>query len=478
MLLSWSNQLARLLDRSRDASQVRDRRRIVHAVKHLRHADLVGPANLSASKVARGQRGLQTDIHDRGLDDLVDVVDVDDVRPVSRGLPRSAVNLLGQCGLHVFHHAVVVGLAKEIRQKESRDVHAFVRIRIAVIDGDAFGGGPQRLACHVRQETRLFVVHLFSADVREQLLRENVRDVVGLVGLGRPRMRVLTDPRQCLLVRLNRPRLHDRLRHHRVIRGLVLTAQNEFADLSVRQDAQRAKEDDNRDLRFDARDRHTNHRQQLILGMIHDLDGVGLGHLVIVGTDALDLHDLQFFHASTAVAKDKGAIFRHALHGDHRALSTLNNEVASHVFGTLAHRGGRDMLLVVEKTVFGPHHHGDFSQVNMGKDTDVGFADAVAGMINEDRRHFHVHVERGGIRQIAKAGIIGHHRMNGTVVLEDRRLTNGDLFEFQRHFVFMLNRSSSHRAVGRGAHQSMGSRRGESCRRRQRRTRSRQGNFR
>ena len=170
MLLSWSNQLARLLDRRRDASQVRNRRRIVHAVEHLRHTNLVGPADLSASKVARGQRGLQTDIHDRGLDDLVDVVDVDDVGPVSRGLPRSAVNLLGQCGLHVLHHAVVVSLAKEIGQKESRDVHTFVRIRITVIDGDAFRGGPQRLACHVRQETRLFVVHLFSADVREQLL--------------------------------------------------------------------------------------------------------------------------------------------------------------------------------------------------------------------------------------------------------------------------------------------------------------------
>ena len=330
----------------------------------------------------------------------------------------------------------------------------------------------------MRQETRLFVVHLFSADVREQLLRENVRNVVGLVGLRRPGMRVLTDPRQRLLVRLNRRRLHDRLRHHGVIRGLVLAAQNELADLFVRQDAQRTKEDNDGDLRFDARDRHTNHRQQLILGMIHDLDGVGLGHLVIVRADALDFHHLQFFHASTAVAKDEGAIFRHALHRDHRALSTLNNEVAAHVFGALPHRGGRDMLLVMEKTVFGPHHHGDLSQVNMGKDADVGFADAVASMVNEDRRHFHIHVERSRIGEIAKAGIIGHHGVNRTVVLENRRLANGDLFEFERHLVFVLNRSSSHRAVCRGAHQRMGRRRGESCRCRQRRTRSRQGNFR
>ena len=279
-------------------------------------------------------------------------------------------------------------------------------------------------------------------------------------------MRVLTDPRQRLLVRLNGGCLHDGLRHHGVIHGLVLTTQDEFADLSVRQDAQRAKEDDDGDLRFDAGNRHTDHGQQLILGMIHDLDGVGLGHLVIIRADALDLYDLQFFHASAAVAKDKGAIFRHALHGDHRTLSTLNNEVATHVFRALSHRGGRDMLLVVEKTVFGPHHHGDLSQVNMGKDADIGFADAVAGMIDKDRRHFHIHVERGRIGEIAKAGVIGHHRMNGTVVLENRRLTNGDLFEFQRHFVFMLNRLSSHRAVGRGAHQRMGCRRGESCRRR------------
>ena len=114
----------------------------------------------------------------------------------------------------------------------------------------------------------------------------------------------------------------------------------------------------------------------------------------------------------------------------------------------------------------------------MGKDTNIGFADAVAGMIDEDRRHFHIHVERSRIGEIAKAGVIGHHRMNGTVVLEDRRLANGDLFEFQRHLVFVLNRSSSHCAVGCGAHQRMSSSRGESRRRRQRRTRSRQGNFR
>ena len=339
------------------------------------------------------------------------------------------MNLLRQCSLHVLDHAVVVGLAKEIGQKESRDVHAFVRIRITIVNGDAFGGGPQRLACHVRQETRLFVVHLFSADVREQLLRENVRNVVGLVGLGRPRVRVLTDPRQRLFVRLNRPRLHDRLGHDRVIGGFILAAQNELADLSVRQDAQCTKEDDDGDLRFDAGNRHTNHRQQLIFRVIHDLDRIGLGHLVVVGTDALDLHDLQFFHASTAVAKDKGAIFGHALHRDHRALSTLDNEVATHVFGTLPHRGGRDMLLVMEKTVFGPDHHGDLSQVNMGKDADIGFADAVASMVNEDRRHFHIHVERGRIGKIAKAGIIRHHRMNGAIVLKDRRLADGDLFK-------------------------------------------------
>ena len=35
VLLSWSNQLARLLNRSRDASQMRDGRRIVHAIEHL-----------------------------------------------------------------------------------------------------------------------------------------------------------------------------------------------------------------------------------------------------------------------------------------------------------------------------------------------------------------------------------------------------------------------------------------------------------
>ena len=135
--------------------------------------------------------------------------------------------------------------------------------------------------------------------------------------------------------------------------------------------------------------------------MVDDFDGIGFRDLVIVGSDAFDFHDFHFLHVAASVAKDKGAIFRHAFHGDHRSLTALNDKVSTHVLGTLAHFRGMNVLLVMKETVFGSDHDGNLSKVNVGKDAHIGFANAVARMVNEGSRHFDIHVKRGGVRQIA-----------------------------------------------------------------------------
>ena len=87
VLFTRGDQLTRLLNRRRNATQVGDSCRVVHTVQHLGYADFVGAADLAAPKVSRCQGGFQADIHDRRLDDFVDVVNVDDLGPIPSGLP-------------------------------------------------------------------------------------------------------------------------------------------------------------------------------------------------------------------------------------------------------------------------------------------------------------------------------------------------------------------------------------------------------
>ena len=117
--------------------------------------------------------------------------------------------------------------------------------------------------------------------------------------------------------------------------------------------------------------------------------------------------------------------------------------------------------------------------MDVGKDADVGFANAIAGMIDKGGGNFDVHVQGSGIGKIAEAGVVGHHGVNGAIVFKDGRLSDGNFFKFERYFIFVLNLSSQHsHAIGSSTHKSIGGGGGETGGGRQRRTRARQGNFR
>ncbi len=96
------------------------------------------------------------------------------------------------------------------------------------------------------------------------------------------------------------------------------------------------------------------------------------------------------------------------------------------------------MLLVVQEAVLGPHHDRDLTQMHIGKETDVGFADAVSSMIDECGGDFHIHVQGGGIGKIAKARVVGHHRVNRAVVFKDGGFADGDFLKLEGNLVFML----------------------------------------
>ena len=68
--------------------------------------------------------------------------------------------------------------------------------------------------------------------------------------------------------------------------------------------------------------------------------------------------------------------------------------------------------------------------MDVGEDTNIGFANAITGVINEGGGNFDVHVKGSGIGKIAQAGVIGHHGMNGAVIFKDSGFSNGDFFKF------------------------------------------------
>ena len=175
-----------------------------------------------------------------------------------------------------------------------------------------------------------------SADVRKELLCENILHIALLLGFDGPCIGILSQPRQRLIAGIDGTGLHHALNHDRIIRILILFSQDQLVDIAIGKNAEGAEENDNGDVCFDARDRRTNHGNELIFGVIDYFDGVRLWHLIVVGTDAFDLDHFHLFGGHAAISKDKGTIFRHALHGDHRAFAALNDEVAADIFGALA----------------------------------------------------------------------------------------------------------------------------------------------
>ena len=166
----------------------------------------------------------------------------------------------------------------------------------------------------MRQEARLVIPGgLIDADVREALHVQNIVDLESLVAAGGPAVHIHADPRERLLLCMNILRLRDTLADNRVeevvlLGSRVLGAKNELADVQVRHHAESAEQDKQRDVRLDARNGGAQKVDLRVLRVIHDLHCVGLGNLVIVGADALDLNDLHLLGGVAVIAEDERAV--------------------------------------------------------------------------------------------------------------------------------------------------------------------------
>ena len=100
------------------------------------------------------------------------------------------------------------------------------------------------------------------------------------------------------------------------------------------------------------------------------------------------------------------------------------------------------MLLVLEKTEAAADHDGDLAEMDIGEDALVrgllsllGCGDIVSaygGDLDIDR-------ERRCVGKITKTGVVGEHRENGAVVLEDGRLAELGIEEFNLDLVFVAD---------------------------------------
>ena len=105
--------------------------------------------------------------------------------------------------------------------------------------------------------------------------------------------------------------------------------------------------------------------------------------------------------------------------------------------------------------------------MHIGEHADIRLANAVARVIDKGSRDLDIDIEGRRIGKIAKARIIRHHGVNGTVVFKDRRFSHGDFFELKCDFVFVLYFLSKCRGgVTRSAHEGIGRGSGQACRRR------------
>jgi len=197
-----------------------------------------------------------------------------------------------------------------------------------------------------------------------------------------------------------------------------------------------------------------------ILGVVHDLDGVGFGHLVVIRADGLYLDHFDVLCGVAIVAEDDGAIGGHALLGNDDALTTPDNEIAAIVLCTLPESDGLEMLLVMEEAVLGADHHGYFAEMDIGEEALTSFTDAAAGIVDEGGLDADVDEERGGVGEIPHTGVIGHHGKNGAIVLEDGGLAEGDVLETECNLVFAGGGGGGGN-LGRATHQGIGGGRGE-----------------
>ena len=360
------------------------------------------------------------------------------------------MDLLGDGRLHVLQHLDLEERPEEVPEKEAGRVHALIRIRVSVVIVDALVGHPQETSRHVRQEARLLIGVVEAADVRIELIAEEVLDGHVACRLPRPDVEVLLHPEEGILLCEYGRCLHDGLNHDGLEDLVLVIPENHTDNDLVLENSEGSEEDEEGNLGLHPGNGRTEIHNLLILGVVLDSDGVRLGYLLVHWADGLDLDHLPLFCGIAVVSEDDGAILGHSLLGDNGTLTATDDKVAADILGTLAEVERCHVLLVLEKTEAAADHDGNLAEMGVGEGALMGRLAAIM-VVGTGRRHLDVDSEGRGIGEITQPGVIGEHWKNSAVVLEDGRLTELGIEKLDLDLVLVADRGTegqSSRCVG------------------------------
>ena len=144
--------------------------------------------------------------------------------------------------------------------------------------------------------------------MREELGIQNVFHLHLASGPGGPAVDVTAHPAHGRLLCLNIGGFVDGLVDNGVECVVSTWAQNQLNDVLICNHAEGPEEDPQGNLGLDAWHCCTEQVNLGILGVVHDLDRIGLGNLIIVWSNRLDFNDLHLLVGIPVVAEDDGAI--------------------------------------------------------------------------------------------------------------------------------------------------------------------------
>ena len=130
-------------------------------------------SHLAGLEISRCERGFHTDVNNRRLENFIDIRRINNILELSRGFPRSIVNLLHNRGLHILDDLGSEIEAEEIAEQIARKFHLLIWISVAVVAGNLVMVYVEHFPRHCSQKARLLVQHLPPANMGQKLFRQN-----------------------------------------------------------------------------------------------------------------------------------------------------------------------------------------------------------------------------------------------------------------------------------------------------------------
>ena len=158
---------------------------------------------------------------------------------------------------------------------------------------------------------------------------------------------MLCEPILCQFLVKDVGRLTNALEDDAIKGTVALGTEDEIANIVIGLDAERPKENPQRNICLDARHRRLQKMNLLILGVINHFYRVILRYLIVIRTDTLNFNDFNILTEITIITENERAILTHALLADDNTLTTLYNEVATEIIEALAELRRIDVLLVM-----------------------------------------------------------------------------------------------------------------------------------